>query len=225
MHGSPLPFLDRAAAGAYLAARLSAYAARSDVLVLGLPRGGVFVAAAVASDLAVPLDVCVVCKIGASDNPELALGAAAGGGIVVWNQQILDLLGMRPEMLEAAAARARAIVARRENLYRGHGPAAVSAGRTVLLVDDGLATGASMRAAVLAERAQHPRRVVVAVPVGEAEAVRALGLLADEVVCAVVPDPFLSVGACYQHFEQVDDHEVRSLLAQARGPRGTDTPV
>jgi predicted phosphoribosyltransferase len=186
-----------------------------DVVVLALPRGGVPVAFAVAHALDAPLDVFVVRKLGVPRHEELAMGAIATGGARVLNDEVVDRLGITPAVIESVATREAAEVARREHLYRGDRPAPDVAGRTVILVDDGLATGATMRAAVSAVRQQSPATIVVAVPTGSAETCRDLRTEADDVVCLISPDPFLAVGYWYDDFGQVSDDEVRALLDRA----------
>lgn len=206
------PFHDRAEAGAKLARVLQAYAGRADVVVLGLARGGVAVAAAVARLLEAPLDVFLVRKLGAPGREELALGAIASGGVRVVNDDIVRLLRVNDEVLEEVARREQRELERRERLYRGGRPPLDLRGRTVLLVDDGLATGASMRAAVEAVRASSPARIVVAAPVASRQARDDLVRLADEVVFVATPEPFWGVGAWYDDFTQTDDAEVTRLL-------------
>ena len=210
-----MPFLDRRDAGQELASRLQLYAGRSDVLVLALPRGGVPVAFEVARALGAPLDVFLVRKLGAPGHEELALGAIASGGVRVLNDDLVRRLQVAPAELAAVTAREERELRRRERAYRGSRPRAPIAGRTVILVDDGLATGASMKAAVAALRAEKPARVVVAVPVAAADACDELRREVDDVVCAATPEPFMAVGAGYQDFAQTSDEEVRRLLAAA----------
>ena len=214
MTDAPLPYDNRCQAGRVLAGRLMHYRGRPHLLVLGLPRGGVPVAAEVALALDAPLDVWVVRKLGFPGHEEYAVGALASGGVRVMN----PLPGMRipPDSLATVVAREQAELVRRETLYRGQHPAAALRGRTVIVVDDGLATGATMRAALLAVRQQQPERLVLAVPVGAADSCRALQDAADEVVCAATPEPFHAVGLWYRDFAQTSDEEVRELLAQAR---------
>jgi putative phosphoribosyl transferase len=208
-------FRDRTDAGRRLAARLGKYAERDDVIVLALPRGGVPVGAEVAHALGAPLDVFLVRKLGVPGREELAMGAIASGGVRVLNPDVVDELRIPPKWIDAAAAREGAELARREAAYRDGRPAPDVRGKTVLLVDDGLATGASMKAAVAALRDRGPARVVVAVPVGAPETCQEFEGLADEVVCAITPDPFYAVGSWYADFDQTTDDEVRDLLAEA----------
>ena len=208
----PGVFADRADAGRRLAERLGAYAGRDDVIVLGLPRGGVPVAAEVARSLGAPLDVCVVRKLGVPGDEELALGAIATGGVLVRNERVVAELHLSDEAIAAVAAVELDELHRRERAYRGDRPPVDVAGRTVLVVDDGLATGATMRAAVRALRTRGPARVVVAVPVAAAETCRALGPDVDDVVCAMRPTDFRSVGGWYQDFSPTSDDEVRRCV-------------
>ncbi len=208
-------FRDRADAGRQLATRLTPYAHRAGVVVLGLPRGGVPVAAEVADHLGAPLDVFVVRKLGVPGHEELAMGAIASGGARVLNDDVLAGLGIPASMVEAVTRQEQAELERRERLYRGdRGPVAVR-GRIVILVDDGLATGASMRAAVTALRAREPAHLVVAVPVGAPATCAAFETITDEVVCAVTPSRFVAVGLWYEDFGQTTDEEVREFLDRA----------
>jgi putative phosphoribosyl transferase len=205
-------FADRADAGRRLAERLGAFAGRGDVIVLGLPRGGVPVAAEVARSLPAPLDVCVVRKLGVPGDEELALGAIAAGGVLVLNDRVVSDLHLSDEAIADVAAVEHAELLRREQAYRGERPPADVVGRTVIVVDDGLATGATMRAAVRAVRMRAPARVVVAVPVAAPETCAALGPEVDEVVCAVRPSDFRSVGGWYDDFSPTTDDEVRRCV-------------
>ncbi len=208
-------YRDRPDAGRALAARLQAYAGRPDVLVLALPRGGVPVAAEVASALGAPLDVYVVRKLGVPGHEELAMGAIATGGVLVLNPDVVQALNIPGRVIEEAADAERRELVRRERLYRDDRPPPDVSGKTVILVDDGLATGSTMRAAVAALRAQHPDRIVIAVPVASPEACRQLADEADEIVCAITPPNFYAVGAWYEDFAQTTDDEVRELIARA----------
>jgi predicted phosphoribosyltransferase len=208
-------FRDRKDAGRRLGAKLRRYADRGDVIVLALPRGGVPVGAEVARALGAPLDVFLVRKLGVPGHEELAMGAIASGGVRVLNQDVLDQLQIAPRWIDEVAARELAELTRREAAYRDGRRAPDVRGRTVILVDDGLATGASMKAAVAALRKLGPARIVAAVPVGALETCDELGRLADEVVCAESPDPFYAVGSWYADFDQTTDEEVRELLAEA----------
>lgn len=211
-------FRDRADAGRRLAASLARYAGRDDVVVLALPRGGVPVAFEVARALGAPLDVFLVRKLGVPGHEELAMGAIASGGTRVLNEEIVQTLGIPDRVIEVVAAREQQELARRERAYRGHRPAVDVQGRTVILIDDGLATGASMRAAAAALRRAGPQRLVVAVPLAAAETCEALRDEVDEVVCAWTPEPFHAVGFWYDDFSQTPDEEVRELLARAGDP-------
>ena len=211
---STQPFADRAEAGELLAERLTAYRDRDDVVVLALPRGGVPVAREVARALGVRLDVYVVRKLGVPGHEELAMGAIATGGVRLLNHDVIDALGIPMNVIDAVAAREQQELARREQTYRGgRGPIALT-NKTVILVDDGLATGATMRAAVMAARQQQPARVIVAVPVGATSTCADLAAEADDVVCVRTPDPFVAVGLWYRDFTPTTDHEVRSLLGK-----------
>jgi predicted phosphoribosyltransferase len=212
-------FIDRADAGRQLAARLTEYAARSDVVVLGLPRGGVPVAYEVAEGLSAPLDVFVVRKLGVPGQPELAMGAIAAGGVEVLSRDLIRELGIPTALVERVAARERLELDRRDALYRGGRQAAQVADRTVILVDDGLATGSTMEAALLALRQQRPARLVVAVPVGARDSCDRLRRFADDVVCVRAPEPFNAVGLWYEAFDQTTDDEVAALLAKASSAR------
>lgn len=208
-------FRNRREAGQVLAGRLSHYRGHSEVVVLALPRGGVPVAFEVARELQAPLDVFVVRKLGAPGFPELALGAIAGGGVVVTNDDVIRAHRVGAEDLEEIARAERQELARREQAYRGARPAAEIAGKIAVVVDDGLATGATMQAALQGIRARSPARVVVAVPVAPQDTCEELQRLADEVVCAITPKRFTAVGAAYWDFDQTSDDEVRRLLATA----------
>jgi predicted phosphoribosyltransferase len=215
------PFADRADAGRVLARKLMAYANRDDVIVLALPRGGVPVAFEVAAALGAPLDVFLVRKLGAPGQEELAMGAIASGDVVVVNDEVINALKIPSEALEAKIVSERAELARRESIYRGDRPPLYVKERTVILVDDGLATGSTMRAAVAALRRQQPARIVVAVPIGAASTCAEIGAIADECICAVTPEPFRAVGLWYDDFAQTDDRQVSDLLAcAARGTTG-----
>lgn len=208
-------FADRIDAGRALAARLGAFAGREDVVVLGLPRGGVPVAAEVARELGAPLDVLLVRKLGVPSHPELAMGAIAEDGPPVVNDDVVEGYGLRADDLERVGARERQEIARQAALYRsGRQPVAV-AGRIAIVVDDGLATGASMEAAVRALAGRQPARIVVGVPVAAVESVERLRGVAHEVVAAATPRPFHAVGAWYEDFAPTEDAEVIALLAGA----------
>jgi erythromycin esterase-like protein/predicted phosphoribosyltransferase len=209
-------FRDREQAGRLLAERLSGYAGRDDVVVLGLPRGGVPVAFEIAEALDAPLDVFLVRKLGVPGHQEYALGAIASGGVRVLDESLIERLGLPAEWIEAIDAKERRELDRRERAYRGERPPPDVAGRTVILVDDGLATGSTMLAALHAIRADEPAHVVVAVPVADPGVCDALRSVADEVVCLLTPQPLQAVGAWYENFEQTADGEVRDLLERAR---------
>jgi|SRR5215831_3934167 len=206
-------FKDRLHAGRELARLLQPYARRPDVTVLGLPRGGVPVAAEVARTLGVPFDVFIVRKLGVPGHEELGFGAIAQGGVQVLNEPLIHDLAMPREVVERVAAREQLELERRDTLYRGGRPSPPIQDRVVILVDDGLATGATMEAAVTALRRLRPARVVVAVPVGARETCDRLSAIGDEVICAATPDPFDAVGLWYDDFSQTTDEEVRALLA------------
>jgi predicted phosphoribosyltransferase len=205
-------FIDRAHAGRELAARLAEYAGRSDVIVLGLPRGGVPVAREVSRLLGAPLDVFLVRKLGVPGHQELAMGAIAEGGVEVLSDDLIHELGVPPRLVEQVAVRERLELERRDSLYRQGRALSPVRGRIVILIDDGLATGSTMQAAVTALRRLEPARVVVAVPVGASETCARLAEFADEVVCVDTPEPFQAVGLWYQDFQQTTDEEVRQLL-------------
>lgn len=209
-------FRDRLEAGALLAEALGAYAGNPDAIALALPRGGVPVAFALAERLHIALDILIVRKLGVPGHEELAMGAVASGGLRVLNSALIDSLGLREADIETAARRELDEIRRRERLYRGSRPSPALAGRVVILVDDGLATGASMRVAVRAVRREHPARLIVAVPVGAAETCEALRAEADEVICLRTPPDFYAVGLWYQDFTQTSDLEVGRLLERSR---------
>jgi putative phosphoribosyl transferase len=208
-------FRDRADAGRALGSLLSSYASRSDVVILALPRGGVPVAYEVARMLDAPLDVFVVRKLGVPGYEELALGAIATGGVRVLNWDVVDSLRIPDSSIEMVADREQRELERRERAYRGDRPAPTVRGSTVILVDDGLATGSTVRAAVAAIRQQEPTKIVVAVPIGTQETCRELRSEADEVVCAQTPAPFHAVGRWYEDFSETTDDEVHRLLERA----------
>lgn len=214
MFRDPQAFADRRDAGRALAATLKQYAGRDDVVVLALPRGGVPVAFEVATALDAPLDVFLVRKLGTPGHSELAMGAIASGGIRVLNDDVVKWLGISPEQIDAVAKREQEELERRDTAYRQGGPLPSLANRIVILVDDGLATGSTMRAAVQAVKQQSPARVIVAVPVGARETCQELRALADEVVCTRTPFPFSAVGQWYIDFNQTSDEEVNALLRE-----------
>ena len=211
----PHYFRDRREAGQLLAKKLSHYANRPDVVVLALPRGGVPVAFEVANALRVPLDVYLVRKLGVPGYEELAMGAIATGGVRVLNEQIVNALGIPEDVIDAVASWEQQELERRERIYRGDRPPPDVQSKTVILIDDGLATGATMQAAVRALRQQEPARIVVAVPTAAPETCEQFKAEADEVICAITPEPFYAVGLWYEDFSQTTDEDVRELLAQA----------
>ena len=208
---------DRREAGIALASRLSHYANRNDVVVLGLPRGGVPVAFEVARVLHAPLDVFVVRKLGVPGHSELAFGAIASGGVRVLTEDVIDWYRLSESDIEEVARTEAKELERRERAYRGRQPPIAIAGRIAILVDDGLATGATMRAAALAVRRLQPARVIVAAPVGAPDTCRALEEVADEVVCARTPSAFVAVGRWYDLFDQTSDDEVQRLMEASHG--------
>jgi predicted phosphoribosyltransferase len=210
-------FRDRREAGRLLAAKLAAYANRPEVLVLALPRGGVPVGFEVARALKAPLDVFIVRKLGVPGHEELAMGAVATGGVRVLNDEIVSALRIPEYVIDKVTAKEQQELARRERLYRGNRPAPDVRGRVVILVDDGLATGATMLAAIKALRQQQPARIVVAVPTAAPETCEELKAEVDDVICAVTPRPFHGVGLWYEDFSQTTDEEVRNLLSLSAG--------
>ena len=210
-----LPFADRTEAGKQLATKLTLYANRPDVLVLALPRGGVPVGYEVARELDAPLDVFLVRKLGVPGYEELAMGAIASGGVRIVNEAVTSSIDIPESVIESIAEREGAELQRRERLYRGDRPAPNTQGRTVILVDDGLATGSTMRAAVVALRQMHPAKIIVAVPVAAPDTCREFRHEVDDVVCAVTPEPFTAVGEWYWDFSQTSEEEVRELLQRA----------
>jgi predicted phosphoribosyltransferase len=212
-------FRDRRDAGRRLARALKTYRGRDDVVVLGLPRGGVPVAYEVARELDAPLDVFLVRKLGTPGQPELAMGAIASGDVLVLNQDVLQAMNLPPAAIEAATAREKVELERRENAYRGDRPRPALAGRTVILIDDGLATGSSMRAAARAVATQKPLQIVVAVPVAAPSTCAELAREVDAVVCPHTPLDFAAVGHWYDDFTQTEDAEVQQLLRQAAEER------
>jgi predicted phosphoribosyltransferase len=215
-------FLDRREAGRFLAGKLTQYANRPGVLVLGLPRGGVPVAYEVARALRAPLDVFIVRKLGVPGHEELAMGAIASGGVLVLNEEVVHALRIPSRIIDSVEREERQELTRRELLYRGDRAAPQVRGRTIILIDDGLATGSTMRAAVAALRQHEPKRIVVAVPVGAPETCAEFQQEADEAICALTPEPFYAVGTWYRDFSQTSDDEVRELLELAAVDR---TPV
>ena len=216
-------FRNRIDAGDRLAEKLEHYASRPDVIVLALPRGGVPVGYEVARTLGVPLDVFLVRKLGVPGREELAMGAIASGGVRVLNEDVISELQIPQHWVDLVAARELEELRRREAAYRDGRRAPDVCSKTVIVVDDGLATGASMRAAVAALRKLGPARIVVAVPVGAQQTCDEFRDVADEVVCAETPDPFYAVGSWYADFDQTTDDEVRALLADANRPAAVPT--
>jgi len=209
-------FKNRSEAGRFLAQKLEEYTNDPNVVVLALPRGGVPVAFEVAEALKAPLDIFVVRKLGVPGYDELAMGAIASGDIRVLNSRVVDYLDIPDETIERVAAREKRELQRRERLYRGTRPMIDVRGRTVIIVDDGMATGSTMRAAVRALRQQQPKKIIVAVPVGARETCESFTKDVDTMcVCAITPEPFDGVGLWYRDFEQTSDEEVRHLLARA----------
>lgn len=209
------PFRDRVDAGRRLADALKDYSGRDDVVVLGLPRGGVPVAAEVAAALAAPLDVFGVRKLGVPGHDELAMGAIATGGVRVRNEEVVEAAGISDAVMDSVARRELAELERRERAYRSGPPLALE-GKTVIVVDDGLATGSSMRAAVAAVRSLNPSAIIVAVPTAPISSRAELDLIADEVVCLESPEPFYAVGLSYEDFAATTDDEVKRRLGETR---------
>lgn len=209
------PFTDRGDAGQRLAQALRHYAGRSDVLVLALPRGGVPVAYPIAQALHAELDLMLVRKLGLPNQPEFAMGAIGSGGVQVLQPGVPGLMGVSAREVDEVSRREQAELARRELHYRGNRPPLALGGRCVILVDDGVATGASMQAAVQVARSGQPARLVAAVPVAAPDTLRALASMVDEVMCLVAPERFRAVSLWYRHFEQTQDDEVQILLEQA----------
>lgn len=210
-----LPLSDRVAAGRLLAAALTDFDHQPDVIVLALPRGGVPVAAEIARALQVRLDLMLVRKLGVPGNEELAMGAIASGNVQVLNEHVLRYLDLPAAAIAAATERETRELRRREQAYRGNRPPPRLQGRRVILVDDGLATGATMRAAIQAVRQMSPAAIIVALPVGAPESVAEVAKLVERMVCLFTPDPFSSIGQWYGEFGQVSDSEVQDLLQQA----------
>lgn len=212
---SDISFRDRADAGRALAAALAEWREQADVLVLALPRGGVPVAYELASSLALRLDLMLVRKLGTPGHKEMAMGAIASGGVRVLNDDLIRGLCIPPAAIDAIAQKEALELQRRDLAYRGKRPAPAVAGQRVILVDDGLATGASMRAAIAAVRQQSPAQIVVAVPVAPVETLAMLRPLVDQLICLLTPAPFFSVGQWYRDFSQTTDEEVKTLLSKA----------
>jgi putative phosphoribosyl transferase len=216
--GNVAPYRDRREAGVELALRLHRYKNRRDVVILALPRGGVPVGYEVARALHAPLDLFLVRKLGVPGHEELAMGAIASGGVRVLNTDVLEWYGITPGAIDAVARAEVVELERRERAYRQDRPPVPLEGRTVVLVDDGLATGSTMKAAVQAVRAHRPERIVVAVPVAAPGTCQAFGGLADEIICARTPADFRAVGQWYRDFSQTSDQEVRQLLHESSEP-------
>jgi putative phosphoribosyl transferase len=208
-------FRNRAHAGQVLATLLAEYADRDDVVVLALPRGGVPVAFEIAQALHVPLDVFLVRKLGLPGQEELAMGAIATGGVRVLNNEVVEYLGISDSVIDAVAQVEQQELERRERIYRGTRQPPDVRGHTVILVDDGLATGSTMRAAIAALRQQQPARIIVAVPVAAASTCQEMQREVDRIICAATPEPFYGVGQWYEDFSQTTDQEVRDLLERA----------
>ncbi|MEA5550383.1 phosphoribosyltransferase [Anabaena cylindrica UHCC 0172] len=207
-------FHSRTEAGQILAQHLTAYAHREDLLVLGLPRGGVPVAFEVAKTLNAPLDVCIVRKLGVPGHKELAMGAIAGGGMGVLNYDVINALGIDREVIEIVAAEELQELQRRDRTYRGDAPPLNVKNKTVILIDDGIATGSTMRAAITILKQQQPTKIVVAVPVAPTSTYQELQLEVDEIVCLQTPKQMSAIGFWYEDFSQTTDEEVRALLAK-----------
>lgn len=214
-------FRDRSEAGRLLATKLATYNNRPDVLVLALPRGGVTVAFEVARALHAPLDVVAVRKLGVPERKELAMGAIASGGVRILNKDIVQFLNIPEAVIDKVAAHEQQVLQRREDLYRGGRPASTIRGRTVILVDDGIATGATMHAAVAAVKQQQPARIIIAVPTAAPSTCEEFAAEVDEVVSVIRPEPFYAVGLWYENFAQTTDTDVRNLLAQAKQEQPT----
>jgi putative phosphoribosyl transferase len=207
-------FLDRADAGRQLAAKLVAYVNRPEVLVLGLPRGGIPVAAEVARSLHAPLDVCLVRKLGVPGHSELAMGAIASDGVPVLNNDVINWLEISDQTMRVVTAQELRELRRRDRAYRGNRPPPTISDRIIILVDDGIATSATMRAAISVIKPQHPAKLVIAVPVAPQEVCQQLPAEVDELVCLMMPEPFYAIGLWYEDFSQLTDAEVRALLHQ-----------
>jgi putative phosphoribosyl transferase len=206
-------FHDRTEAGQLLATQLTEYANQDNVWVLGLPRGGIPIAYEIAQALNLPLDICLVRKLGVPDQPELAMGAIAPGEVMILNHDIIKALGVSKQALEQVIAAETQELERRAHAYRGDRPEPDVTGKTVILVDDGIATSSTLRAAIATLRQQHPQAIVVAVPVAAMAACEALSPIVDKLVCLTLPEPLHSIGMWYVDFSQTSDEEVQKLLA------------
>src|SRR6266480_142737 len=215
-------YRDRPEAGKHLAAQLAHYANRDDLVVLALPRGGVPVAYEVAKALSAPLDIFLVRKLGVPGYEELAMGAIATGGVRVLNDDVVEYLLIPAGVIDSVAADELRELERRERAYRGNRPEPAVRGKTVILVDDGLATGSTMRAAAAALRQQNPARIVVAVPVSAPQTCNEYRMGVDEIICAKTPEPFHGVGLWYEDFSQTTDEEVRELLKKAQADHAAE---
>jgi putative phosphoribosyl transferase len=209
-------FSDRSHAGQLLAQKLREYASNPDVVILALPRGGVPVGFEVAFALNAPLDIIVVRKLGVPDRVELAMGAIASGAVRVLNQEIIDWLQIRPAVIDRVTELETAELGRREQAYRGAMPALEIAGKIAILIDDGIATGSTMRAALEVVRSRNPQRVVIAVPTAPVSTTKELRGVADDFVCVISSDAFVGVGQWYEDFRQVSDEVTRDLYERAR---------
>lgn len=212
-------FQDRCEAGQFLATKLAQYADDVSLLVLAMPRGGVPVAYEVAKALRVPLDIFLVRKLGVPGYEELSLGVVASGGVRIFNEEVIQRLGISEKVIEATTREKQQEIERREKIYRGSREPVAIAERTVILVDDGLATGACMRAAVHALKTRQPKTIIAAVPIGSADTCNQIQGEADEVICGIMPDPFYAVGAWYSDFMQITDEEINQLLNRAAHER------
>ncbi len=219
------PFPDRTEAGRHLGQALRRYAGRDDVIVLGLPRGGVPVAAEVAALLNAPLDLVLVRKLGVPGHEELAMGAIASGGARTLNDDVIADLRISPDTIETVTEHETRELTRREQLYRGDRPHPDLCNRTVIVVDDGLATGSTMRAAISALRQQRPTRIVAAVPVAASSVCALIGSIADEIACVMTPEPFYAVGLWYENFRPTSDHEVQNLVRMAHERQSAPAPA
>lgn len=215
MHTHYARFQNRIEAGQQLATRLKSYANRPDVMVLGLPRGGVPIAYEVAKALNAPLDICLVRKLGVPGHKELAMGAIASGGVRVLNYDVISWLGISSKVIDEVAARELRELQRRDRAYRGDRPQPEIGDRTVILIDDGIATGSTIRAAIAILKPQHPKQLVVAVPVAPPQVCDELSTEVDQVVCLITPKELYAIGLWYEDFSQTTDEEVHNLLTRS----------